>query len=192
MRTLALVIAAAVAVLALPVDTANAAPPSLPSRPLDIEMRQVPIGDVFHLLAEVSKRPVVLDPCVKGAVDLNLKNAPVPVVFDVLALKLRLRYVERDGAILVSCLGPNEPALGPDPQLEKRVSVAVSAAPARAVLAQVAEAAGLAGVDYRAAEEPRVTITLENVRLGTLLGAVADETGLRLSVEGARLVAAAR
>lgn len=131
-----------------------------------------------------------LDPCVMGTVDMSLRNAPLPLVFDVLAHKLSYRYGERDGAILVSCAEPG--AATTDPRLEKRLAVSVRETPLRAVLAEVASGAGLAGVDYRAASEPKVTITLGNARLGTLLAALADETGLRLAVEGEKLVATGR
>ena len=46
--------------------------------------------------AEASGRNVVLDDCVHGRVDLKVANAPIPLVFDAIALKLRLVYEERD------------------------------------------------------------------------------------------------
>jgi type II secretory pathway component HofQ len=183
-RTLAF-LAATFSILA--VDAASAAPPGLPAKPLDLELKQVEVENVFRLLAQVSQRSVVLDPCVKGKVDLKLKNTPIPLVYDALALKMRLRYEERDGAIVVGCLGAAEaPA---DARLEKRISVEQRGASARAVLEVVAKAAGLAGLDFRAKEEPKVTLLLENTRLVTVLAAIADETGLSISIEGDRLVA---
>lgn len=187
-RTFALLAAAALSILAVPVDTASAAPPGLPTQALDLDLKQVEVGDVFRLLAEVSGRNVVLDPCVKGKVDLKLKNTPIPLVYDALALKMRLRYDERDGAIAVGCLGAAA-ATAPDSRLERRVSVEQRGASARAVLEVVARAAGLAGLDFRAKEEPKVTLVLENARLSTVLAAIADGTGLSITVEGDRLVA---
>lgn len=189
-RTFAFAAAAvAFSILAVPVDTASAAPPGLPARPLDLELKQVEVGNVFRLLAEVSQRNVVLDPCVKGKVDLKLKNTPLPLVYDALALKLRLRYSERDGAVVVGCLGAGEDAAAPDPRLDRRVSVEQRGASARSALEVVARAAGLSGLDFRAKDEPKVTLLLENARLSTVLAAIADATGLSITVEGERLVA---
>jgi type II secretory pathway component HofQ len=188
-RTLAFLAAAALSILVGPVDTASAAPSGLPSQALDLQLKQVEIGNVFRMLAEASQRKVVLDPCVKGKVDLKLKNTPLPLVYDALALKMRLRYGERDGAVTVGCLGAGEVAAAPDPRLETRVSVEQRGASARAVLGVVAKAAGLAGLDFRAREDPKVTLLLENARLRTVLAAIADGTGLAITVEGDRLVA---
>jgi hypothetical protein len=93
-----------------------------------------------------------------------------------LPLKMRLRYDERDGAIAVGCLGAAEAAAAPDSRLERRVSVEQRGASARAVLEVVAKAAGLAGLDFHAKEEPKVTLLLENARLSTVLAAIADGT----------------
>jgi len=188
-RTFAFIAAAAFSILAVPVDSASAAPPGLPARPLDIELKQVEVGSVFSLLAEVSQRKVVLDPCVTGKVDIKLKNTPLPLVYDALALKMRLRYTERDGTIVVGCLGAGEDAAASDPRLSRRVTVEQRSAPARGVLEIVAKAAGLAGLDFRATGEPKVTLLLENARLSTVLAAIADATGLSITVEGERLVA---
>ncbi len=184
-RTFAFLAAtAALSILTVSIDTASAAPPGLPSQALDLELKQVAVRDVFRLLAEVSRRNVVLDPCVKGKVDLKLKNMPLPLVYDALALKMRLRYDERDGAIAVGCLGVADAAAAPDSRLERRVSVEQRGASARAVLEVVAKAAGFAGLDFRAKEEPKVTLLLENARLSTVLAAIADGTGLSVTVEG--------
>ncbi len=182
--------AAVVAAVGLPLDTASAAPAGLPSTPLDLELRAAQVSAVFSLLGEVGHQKVVLDDCVRGKVDLKLENAPLPLVFDVLAAKLRLRYDAIDGGIRVGCAVGNEPAPAPaEGRPEGRISLNERDAPARAVLAKVATAAGLAGVDYRATGEPRLTVTLEKVRVSTVLGALADESGLRLRVEGNRLIA---
>jgi hypothetical protein len=194
MRPFAFAVATLFAVL-LPMDIAVAAPPGVPDQPLDLELRGADIGNVFRLLGEVSKREIVLDPCVQGKVDLNMKNAPLPVVYDVLASRLRLRYEARGAAIAVTCLGGTEPAQqqahpAPEPRLEARLSLSVKAVAASALLAQVAKAAGLAGADYRGAKDPPVTLTLEDLRIATILVVLSDATGLRITVVGDRLVAA--
>jgi hypothetical protein len=92
----------------------------------------------------------------------------------------------------VGCLSPSEPVVTADPRLDKRVSVDVRAASASAVLDVAARAAGLSGAEVKAKDEPKVTVTLENARLGTLMAAIADATGLSVSVEGDRIVAVKR
>jgi type II secretory pathway component HofQ len=164
---------------------AAAAPPSLPNRALDLELKAADIKNVFKLLAEVSQRKVVLDPCVNGRVDINLHNTPIPLVFDALALKLGLIYEEEDGAILVRCAGDGGSA---DAKLSARVSVAEQGAALPDVLEKVAHGAKLDGVDYRAAARPKVTITLQNVRLATTVAALSDETGLKIKVAGGKVV----
>jgi hypothetical protein len=49
--------------------------PGLPATPIDLEFRQVDVGTLFRVLADVSKRDVILDPCVTGKVDLKLRRS---------------------------------------------------------------------------------------------------------------------
>lgn len=177
---------AVLAALGLSPDPARAAPASLPARPLDIELKAADVRNVFSVLAEAAGKKVVLDACVRGTIDLRLKNTPVPLVFDALASKLRLVYVEEDGTIRVDCAGD---AGSVDPRTSARVSVAVKDLPLGTLLEQIAKTARLEGVDYRAGASPQVTVTLEGVKLETALLAIADSTGVRVAVRGGRIVA---
>jgi hypothetical protein len=173
----------------LTTDTAAAAPANLPDRPLDIELKEADVKNVFLLLAEVSERKVDLDPCVHGVVDIRLKNTPLPLVYDALAMKLHLVY-ETDGTprgpIRVTCAvdGGSEAAKAG----AMRVSLAEKNAPLDQVLVRLATAAGLEGVDYRATSHPRVDVTLDRVRAATAMAVLGDETGLKISVIGGKLV----
>lgn len=177
---------------AVTADTARAAPPGLDTRPVDLELREADVGNVFRLLAEVGKRDVVLDPCVVGTVDLKLHNAPVPLVFDVLATKLGLRYEQREGVIVVHC-GSDRSAARPaveasqDPRLERRVSVDLKEIAVQAILTEVAKSAGVKLV-VEGDLSDKVSLTLANAKLSTVLAAVDDATGLTASVEGDELV----
>ena len=166
-------------------DAAHAAPQGLPDRPIDLELNGADVKNVFRLLAEVSKRNVVLDPCVHGNVDLRLKNAPLPLVYDALALKLRLVYDEENGAIIVRCATDAGP---PNAKVASRVSLSEKDSLLPDVLDRLATSAKLEGVEYRATSRPKVTMQLEGVRVSTALTALADAGNVRISVAKDRLV----
>jgi hypothetical protein len=164
-------------------NRADAAPPGLTTAPLDLDLSSATVTNVFNLLAEVTGRTIVLDPCVRGSVDLRLKNTPTPLVFDALAMKLSLVYVDEGDRILVRC------ATGVDePEARVRVSLDERGAALRDVVSKLAASAGLDGVDYRATRVPRVTVALDGVRLSTALAALGDESGLKVVVVNRRVV----
>jgi type II secretory pathway component GspD/PulD (secretin) len=170
-----------------PVREAHAAPQGISERAIDLDLKDADLKNVFALLSEVGGRPVVLDPCVRGAVDIKLTNTPVPIVFDALAAKLGLVYEEDAGDVLVRCAGD---AGGADARLSSRVSVEARDGELRAALEKLVAEAKLDGIDYRASVQPKVTVTLERVRLSTAIAALADETGLKIAVARGQLVVA--
>jgi hypothetical protein len=173
-------IAAALCTMSGPqVREAHAAPAGLSQQRLDLELREVEVKNVFKLLGEVGGRKLQLDPCVTGTVDIKLKNTPVPMVFDALASKLGLVYEDQGGDVLVRCAGD---AGKEDARLATKVSITVKEAALQSVLEMLASSAKLDGVDYRATSRPKVTITLEGVRVSTALAALADGTNLKLGV----------
>jgi hypothetical protein len=167
--------------------TAEAAPAGIPTRALDLELNQADVKNVYRLLADVAERQIVLDPCVHGAVDLKMKNTPIPIVLDALALKLNLAYEEREnGVIGVVC---KDPDAGDDSAKDAaRVNIAEKNVPLPDALAHLATAAKLDGVDYRATAKPNVDITLNKVRLGTAVRALSDTSGVKVSVQKNRLI----
>ena len=149
-------------------DKAGAAPQNVPARPIDIELKGVDVTNVFQLLAELSERNVVLDPCVRGKVDFRLANAPLPLVYDALAMKLHLVYSDDGspkGTINVSCAVDG--GLSNEKVTNARVSLAEKSAPLDEVLGRLATSAKLEGVDYRASAHPNVSVTLDGVRVAT-------------------------
>lgn len=164
---------------------AHAAPAGLSQQQLDLELRAADVKNVFKLLADVGGRKVQLDPCVGGTVDIKLKNTPVPMVFDALATKLGLVYEDQGGDVLVRCAGD---AGKEDARLSVRVSVSVKEAALQNVLGVLATAAKLDGVDYRTKAQPKVTLTVESVRVSTALAALADESNLKIGVAAGKLV----
>ena len=183
--------ALALAPVATPVE-ARAAPAGLSERPLDLELKQADVKAVYALLAEVSGRRVDLDPCVQGTVDIRLKNTPIPMVFDALASKLQLFYEDQGSAILVRCAGD---AGGGDPRLATRVTLSLREAPLDAVLDVLVRAGKLDGVEWRLdstvrSSLPKVTVTIENVRVATALAVLSDASGLRISVARGKIVVA--
>jgi type II secretory pathway component GspD/PulD (secretin) len=181
----ALALAATLASSLASSGAASAAPPGISTKKLDLELRGADVKNVFRLLAEVSGRNVVLDTCVRGTVDLKLANTPVPLVFDALALKMGLLYDEQDGDVLVRCAGDGG---ADDARRLARVSVAVKAVSLPEVATQLAAAAKLDGVDYRAKARPNVNVTLENVRLSTAVSVLAETSGLRVMLSRGKIV----
>ena len=169
--------------------SALAAPASLPHQAIDVELKRADVKSVFAMLGELGGKPVTLDPCVHGTVDIRLANTPLPLVYDALALKLGLAYEDRGDGIVVRCAASAASAPAPE-RPDPRVSLAVKGAALADVVDHLTGPAKLAGVDYQAATRPRVTMTLENVRLSTLLTALSDATGLRVTIAGDRLVVA--
>jgi hypothetical protein len=43
-------------------------------------------------------------------------------------------------------------------------------------------------VDYRASAKPRVTLTVEGVRISTAIAALSDETNLKIGIAAGKLV----
>lgn len=186
----------ALSTLAFAADTASAAPTGLNPRPVDLELREADVGNLFRLLADVGQANVVLDPCVKGKVDLKLKNVPVPIVFDALATQLGLHYETRQGTIFVAC-GKSAPGDGAtskppaDPRLERRLSLQVRDADLGAILAQVSKGSGLE-VGTTPEGTKKLSLALENARVSTILAALSDATGLDVALEDGKLVAKPR
>ena len=176
---------AALLAFGLTSDAASAAPQGLPDRPIDLELKGADVKNVFRLLAEVSAKNVVLDPCVHGEVDLRLKNAPLPLVYDALGMKLGLVYDEENGAIMVRCAGDAGPSSA---KAKARISLSEKDAPLPDVLDRLAAAAKLEGVDYRATTKPKVDVKLEGVRVSTAMTALADTSGLKIAIVKDRLV----
>jgi type II secretory pathway component GspD/PulD (secretin) len=169
-------------------DTASGAPLGLPERPMDLELKEADIRAIFKLLGDVSQRELVLDPCVQGKVDVKLTNTPMPLVFDALALKLRLAYEDDGTAIHVRCSGDAVGGNGTRSSLDTRVSIEEKDAPLPEIARRLATTAKLSGVDYRAKTSPTVTMTLHEIRLSTAVTALGDASGLKLMVSGSRLV----
>jgi hypothetical protein len=71
-----------------------------------------------------------------------------------------------------------------------RVSLSGKNAPVEDVLGRLATSAGYEGVDYRATRHPTVNVNLEGVRAATAMAVLADETGLKITAIGTKLVAA--
>jgi hypothetical protein len=94
-------------------------------------------------------------------------------------------YEDQGGDVLVRCAGD---AGKEDARLATKVSVTVKEAALQSVLEMLASSAKLDGVDYRATSRPKVTITLEGVRVSTALAALADGTNLKLGVARGKLV----
>lgn len=176
---------AALLAFGLTTDAARAAPQGLPDRPLDIELEGADVKNVFRLIADVSGKNVVLDSCVHGRVDLRLKNAPLPLVYDALALKLGLAYEEDNGGVMVRCAvdaGPTSAKAG------ARVSLTEKDAPLPDVLDRLAASAKLEGVDYRATARPKIDMKVERVRLSTAVSALADAGNVKITLIRERLV----
>jgi hypothetical protein len=167
-------------------NSAEAAPPGVTTRPIDLDLSGATVTNVFNLLAEVTERTIVLDPCVRGSVDLRLKNTPTPLVFDALAMKLSLVYVDEGDRILVRCAGSATGA--EEAEARVRVSLNERGTALRDVVSKLAASAGLEGGDYRATRVPAVSVALEGVRLSTALAALGDESGLKVVVVGRRVV----
>lgn len=166
---------------------ADAAPQGLPTRALDIELEATDVRNVYKLLREASARKVTLDPCVGGTVDIRLKNTPLPLVYDALALKLGLFYEEdENGDVRVRC--KSDAAVSQAPEGAMRVSLVESSTPLEEVLGKVAQDLKLDGVDYRASKRPNVRIAVDRVRLSNVLKVLGDETGLELALVGRRIV----
>lgn len=172
--------------------TALAAPPIPNDRAIDIDLKQAGIANLYRLLSDLAGREFALDPCTRGmTVDLTLKNTPVSLVLDALALKLHLTYEEDGNVVNVRCTGDNAGGNGaPTPRLSEipRVTIAMNAVELPVILDAIAKASNLEGVDYKATAKPKVDLTVTNVRIGTVLAALSDESGLRVSMSKNRLV----
>jgi len=154
----------------------------LEDKKIDIELREADVRNVYRLLGEVGGVNVMLDECVQGKVDIKLKNVPVSLVFDALAAKMHFTYEDGPGKVVFVHCGAAPAVDAP------RVSLSEKGAPLPDVVAHLATAAKLDGVDYRATKKPNVDITLVDVRLGTALTALGDESGLRVTTSGKRVV----
>lgn len=185
MKKLVTALLATFALALAPDGSAIAAPSGIKEAKIDIDLKEASIANVFRLLAKVSGRPIVLDPCVTGTVDLRLINTPLPLVFDALASQMKLVYDDNADNVYVRCQEADAIHAGWD-----HVSLAEADAPLPDVLDRLAASAKLAGVDYKTAKRPPVTMTLKDVRLSTAMTALGDTTGLHVALRKNRLVVA--
>ena len=194
MNKLASAAVLAFAVTSFAADSANAAPSAIPNRMIDLDLKQASAANVFRLLAQISKRTVTVDPCVTATITLKLKNTPLPVVYDVLAARLRLSYEEKsDDSLVVHCKpkdSDEDDEDAPDEISIVRVSFSANERPLPDLLDEMAKSAKLRGVDYRATKRPTITMSLKDVRLGTAVQAVTESSGVHVAVRGDRLVVA--
>ncbi len=106
--------------------------------------------------------------------------------FDAIASKVGLVYEDNAGTRLVHCATqstPNGPSV-----LDTRVTLQGTSTPLEDLVAAIARDAHLDGVDYHASAKPRLTVTLQRVRVATALAALSDESGLLVHVVDRRLV----
>lgn len=153
--------------------------------PLDLELKQADVVNIYRLLSDVAEKKFELDPCVHGAVDLNLKNAPVTLVLEALASKLHVTYDDDGTVIHVLCAPP----AGASELAATKVTLAEKGAPLNEVLARLATSSHLDGVDYRAKAQPSIAMTLPPVRLSTALTALSDASGVKVTISKNRLLA---
>lgn len=154
--------------------------------PLDIEVKEVDVRNIFSLLAEVRGAPIQVDPCVQAKIDLKLKNTPISMVLTALGSKLHLVYEERGSELHVACARD-----GGAPAPAHKISMAEASAALPVVLEKLAKENALA-VDYRATKKPAVTLTVENASLGAVLGVLADESELSIAVKNGKIVVSDR
>jgi hypothetical protein len=77
----------------------------LPDRKLDFHVRKIVASRLFEAMAEITKRHILIDECVdKVTIDLTIKNAPVPLVFDAVASQGRFEYQLEGKAIRIRCV----------------------------------------------------------------------------------------
>lgn len=173
--------------LAFDTARAEAAPPIPNDRMVDVELKQADVHDVLKLLSQVGGKPLVPDACVQGTVDLKLKNTPVSLVLDALALKMHLTYADDGTAIQVGCETANSTSPSPKPQDIPRVTLSVKQTALPDILDQVAKSASLEGVDYKVDDKPKLDLTVRNVRIGTALAALSEESNLTIGIRNKRI-----
>lgn len=162
------------------VVTSTATAPSDPlagvtAPPIDIELQQAPIGDVFLLMGEIIGEPIALDACVGGAIDLILFNVEPRTLLLELAAALELEYRRSDAGVLtVGCTDPGEDA-AIDVELRD-----VTAAQAVAAVSPDAQVEGCSG--------QRVDLEVRNASRAAVLGALATELGGVVTREGGAVV----
>jgi hypothetical protein len=188
MSALALVSALSLSVLA-------AAPDAAPNK-LTLELRAAQATAVYALLADVSGEDIVVDECLAGrTLDIVLKNAPTPLVFDVVAAKLGVHYEGHD-PMMVRC-GPSPNAAAAlraesDARWQRRLSLEIREGSAQALLLVVAQALGLRGGVVMQAPDAVVSLRLDNVRASVVADAIVDCAGFgSVVIEGDHLVVTA-
>ncbi len=172
---------------------AEAAPPLPQDRVISLDLKQANIRNVYMMMSKAAGKSFVSDECVQGTVDLTMKNTPVSLVLDALALKLHLTYTDEGDAIRVGCsgtesTGAKSPAPAPD---DRRFTIAVKQVTITDVLEVLSNTYGLEGVDYQAPTKPTLDFTVQRARLGTTISALQDQTGLSIIIRNKKLVVTA-
>lgn len=174
------------ALLAFDTTQAEAAPPIPNDRTVDLDLKQADVHDALAVLSQIGGKQLVPDPCVQGTIDLRLKNTPVSLVLDALAVKLRLTYTDDGTAIHVGCAGPHA---APSPSKDiPRVTISVKQVALPEVLNQVSQMAGLEGVDYKVEAKPKLDLTVQNVRVGTALAVLSEQSDLWITIRNEKIV----
>lgn len=143
--------------------------------PIDIEIQQAPIADVYLLMGEIIGEPIALDPCVGGTLDLLLYNVAPHTLLLELAAALDLEYRRSDAGVLtVGCADR-----GDDSAIDVEL---------RDVTAAQAVAAVSPGASVRGCGDRRVDLEVRNASRAAVLGALATELGGGVTREGGAVV----
>lgn len=139
-------------------------------QPIDIELREAPIRDVFALVQDVAQVEIELDICVEGTVDLALERVTMRTLMEALATALDLEYrVGAGGAIAVGCAKQDTDDL---PLTIELRDVAIEQ-----VVAIVMPGARVSGCDGR-----HIDLDVRNASRSAVMSGLAGQLHAKLSV----------
>lgn len=142
------------------------------SDPIDIELKEAPVDDVYTLMSDIAGVTFELEPCGDQTLSLKLERAPVPVVLRVMATRLGRSYVRDGDRIVVRCEASAEP----------EIDATLRDFPAGAAIDLIAAQAGVT-VSHRACEGVRLDLEAHRVPVSAVLWAVAAQLDATLARE---------
>ncbi len=167
-------------------QVALGAPTGVPNKKVSFEFRQIALKNLFTVLSGIAAMPVQVAPCAADRnVDLRLDEVPLPLVFDVLASRLRLTYTRVGDGLQVGCA---DVAATPSVLKVTRVTVDAQDTPVSEVLQGLARQVGAPRVEGTVPPNRRVTLHLERVQLETVSAVLLDTAGVFVSLEEGVLV----
>lgn len=153
---------------------------SLRDEKIDLELKQVPVADLFLMLGSILQVKFELSECVSGELSLKLEAVTARTVLEAIGDSLGFRYAAGDdGTILVDCV--------PVEDGDTRLDFEAADLPLTDVLSVLGDAGGTP-IESELCDGLRVDLSVAHASPETVLNEVAAQAGATLETRDGHVV----